>query len=357
MSHRAGDSQRWLVSYADMVTLLFALFLVLFAVASVDNSRLKGLATALDQRLRQVEPAPVGPPPEPETFLASSNDSRARTLALLEDQLDGFEVTRTPQGIAVSLHSDGILFDSGQSELKPQAEAVLSDLQEIIENSPLSLRVEGHTDSQAIHTLQYQSNWELSVHRAWAVAKRFIEKGVDPDKISVMGYGAKRPVADNNSPEGRSKNRRVVLHFVATSEHEPKPTMPIPEAQDTTYGPRVPKDVRIRASRSRTSNSADTDSDGPRSDDPGADNLIHQDYSRPSSDSSGPGDAQHTSEHSAHPAGALLNSSVYGSNYGQSLHRSDPAFHGRQTRSIGSLSEGRTAASRIHEKADQDGRT
>ena len=282
MKH-GGGSQRWLVSYADMVTLLFALFLVLFAVSSVDNSRLVQVADALDQRLKQEQSKPL---PQVEVSLPSTRHASTRssndhitTLNHLESRLSGYDVKRTARGLAVSLASDGILFESGQAHLKTRSELVLRDLLVALEDSDLIVRIEGHTDSQPIHTEQFQSNWELSVMRAWAVARYFVRQGISAERISIMGFGSEQPVAPNTTAEGRAKNRRVVLYFQFRSDALYSGTMKGTEENGQRDGSTVTSKLGSGAISVWTADTAHSNPAGGGPHDTGVDHLVHQDNS------------------------------------------------------------------------------
>lgn len=237
-SPREAARQRWLVSYADMVTMLFCLFLVLFGVSSVDNARLKQLATALNARLRESRPQPTyqpqgpmpaQPPAATPVALATSvpapgpratpipvksvgRDARLQQmLTLALGRGVRFEPSR--EGIGVALGSDGILFESGRARILPAGRDLLERLVTVAQEGDFWLRIEGHTDNLPIKTPRFTSNWDLSVARACAVARVFLEGGIPPDHLSVMGYGDTRPVADNRTAAGRARNRRVVIVF------------------------------------------------------------------------------------------------------------------------------------------------
>ena len=199
---RSGRRDRWLVSYADLMTVLFALFVVLFARA---HQRTGFAATA-----------------------GQAGEDRAAVRARLVEELRGTlrEETRrrtvslgeTPEGIVVSLKEIGS-FESGGAVPLPAAAGVVRRIAGTVARAGTPVRVEGHTDDQAVRAVEgrpgWNSNWELSTARAEAVLGLLLaEPGVAPGRMSVAGYGAYRPVADNATAEGRRTNRRVDLVLI-----------------------------------------------------------------------------------------------------------------------------------------------
>ena len=130
----------------------------------------------------------------------------------LSDLIKAHEVTvrRTDHSVEVEIGAD-ILFPSGSADISASAKPVLAKLAEALRSSPNALRIEGHTDDVPIHTAQFPSNWELSAARAATVVHLFMDQGVDPDRMSVAGFGQYKPAADNSSEAGRNRNRRVVV--------------------------------------------------------------------------------------------------------------------------------------------------
>lgn len=124
--------------------------------------------------------------------------------------------------------ADQVFFDLGKADLKPEAVEILNRLGPILKGIPNPIRIEGHTDNLPINTAQFPSNWELSTYRATRVIRYFIEElGFSPDKLSAAGYGEYRPIADNDTPEGRSLNRRVDIVIISMDHwaDEPKSEM------------------------------------------------------------------------------------------------------------------------------------
>lgn len=210
----SGDHRdRWLISYADLVTLLFALFVVLYAAA--DQTRARAVAEALAMQLN-------GRP----SAAAATDGGRGvlpggraidRTRAAIDKTVEASSklrayarVTNTERGFVISLAEAGF-FAPGEAAVREDAAAMLDALADTLREDATPLRVEGHTDSTPISTARYPSNWELSSARASEVLARLIAGGVAPARLSLAGYAGERPVADNTTAEGRALNRRVDL--------------------------------------------------------------------------------------------------------------------------------------------------
>jgi chemotaxis protein MotB len=234
------NHERWLVSYADFITLLFAFFVVLFASSQSDKKKQIKLAEAMQSAFTPLgtfeahsktppltdisaaaiinaKPAALTPPlpttstePPQETL----EQTKARLTKLLAEQVaaghippGGMTMRITPDGLVISLHEAGF-FPSGSAEVRPASIAMLSILAITLPSGPL--RVEGHTDNVPIHTAQFASNWELSTARSTAIARLLLERGhINPVNLSAAGYAEFHPVASNVTEEGRTQNRRV----------------------------------------------------------------------------------------------------------------------------------------------------
>jgi chemotaxis protein MotB len=237
---------RWLISYSDFMTLLFALFVVLFATSYRDNQMIKRLSVAIQVGFQQLGASSGGaknsgvayPNLVPDTTIGTPSDrlenqskdnagSLAVDVVALRKQLESvigpelrnkeMEMRITPEGFVISLRELGF-FNSGQAVLLPGAGEKIEKIGRILSQRGLELRIEGHSDDQPIHTAQFRSNWELSTARAMAVLLLLVDDaGFDPKKISVVGYGQYRPIADNATPDGRKVNRRVDLVVVGTA--------------------------------------------------------------------------------------------------------------------------------------------
>jgi chemotaxis protein MotB len=222
---------RWLVSYADFITLLFAFFVVLYAFARADQKKQVQVAQAINKALHtnggtysldrpddaQNSAQPAKPAGEElltpmqvkydlgrvqhDLSLALAQQIASKTIAL--------EMGR--DGLVISLREAGF-FDSGSATPKPEAMPTLRTIAARLGVTPYDLRVEGHTDNVPIHTAEFDSNWELSSARATHIARLFLEmKAIPPDRLSAAGFAEFHPVASNDTAEGRAQNRRVDL--------------------------------------------------------------------------------------------------------------------------------------------------
>lgn len=195
---------RWLLSYADLITLLFGLFAVLAAVSLGQPPEAAAQGAPL---ARVVEAVPEAPPPEeppPEDPLPGVLEAELRGL--------GAEVATVPGGVSVILAADPLLFRSGESRLQPRGRAVLRRLAGVAGRHGLALRVEGHTDDVPVRGGRLRSNWQLSAVRATAVVEHLAAvEGVPPERLSAAAFGEHRPRASNATDEGRRRNRRVEI--------------------------------------------------------------------------------------------------------------------------------------------------
>jgi chemotaxis protein MotB len=229
---------RWLVSYADFITLLFGFFVVLYAFSKSDQKKQEQVTASVDQAFRSLGIFPgtsrlPGQAPEAgsEKALIPMNIVMGEDLlapARVREDLEGLrrEMEQTlskevathtvsiqmgRDGLVISLREAGF-FPSGSASPKQESMATLRHLAMSLSHSPFDLRVEGHTDNVPIHDAEFDSNWELSSARATRIARIFLDmKAVSADRLSAAGYAEFHPVASNNTPEGRALNRRVDL--------------------------------------------------------------------------------------------------------------------------------------------------
>ncbi|WP_428243140.1 OmpA family protein [Gynuella sp.] len=231
---------RWLVSYADFMTLLFAYFAFLFAISEVDKAKFENYTNTL-VKIFDVSPSsrqpidmelvpkgdsllttPENIPPLPDIELRNDNQQYPVPSSLLEikqsmetqfeqkiqDRL--FSVSGSENWISWTFDSD-LSFKSGTAVLTPASEAILYELAKLMKNQDVPIQVEGHTDNQKVTDGKFRSNWELSAARAVAVVEYLQQAGIDPRRLSVLAYGEYQPIADNDKPQGRTINRRVVV--------------------------------------------------------------------------------------------------------------------------------------------------
>ena len=210
------DSHRWVVSYADFITLLFAFFVVMYAISSVNDSKYKSLSDGMksafdkkDQNKATVSTDNKNNGPGIKKTKGTYRDGMDELNKSLSDLEDGdYKINRQDGWIELDIKA-GSLFKSGDAEIRPEALLKLMQLAGKIKNSPYPIIVEGYTDNVPIATPQYPSNWELSATRAATIARILNSYGIDPSRILVTGYGDQFPISDNVTGDGRGKNRRV----------------------------------------------------------------------------------------------------------------------------------------------------
>jgi chemotaxis protein MotB len=231
---------RWLVSYADFITLLFGFFVVLYAFAKADQKKQMQVSQSIDAAFRSLGlfPDALRKPAAGSSYM-SGTESPAMPMnivmsedvlapARVKDDLDHIrrelEQTLSNQvathtvsiqmgrdGLVISLREAGF-FDSGSATPKSQTFDTLRQIAASLSRTPYDLRIEGHTDNIPIHNADFDSNWELSTARATSIARIFLDlKAMPPDRLSAAGYAEFHPVASNDTAEGRAQNRRVDL--------------------------------------------------------------------------------------------------------------------------------------------------
>lgn len=220
---RAGH-ERWLLTYADLITLLMIFFVVMYALSNVDAQKFKAIAQTLSKALGGGESVLFSEGPSmisgASTDFTSEVDIReTRQLAKIQNELERYikennlssdvSIVAEERGIVISFQ-DPVLFPLGSAELLPSARLILRKVGQILLKSPNYIRIEGHTDNWPINNKNYPSNWELSVARATTVVKTMInELNFPPQRLSITGYGEYRPRVPNDSEFNRQLNRRV----------------------------------------------------------------------------------------------------------------------------------------------------
>jgi chemotaxis protein MotB len=241
----AERPDRWLVSYADLITLLFAFFVVMYAISQVSESKYRVLSDALVQAF-QSQSRPAEPDAQPETPRAPLGTERggivgtalgpaeeralrealarmkvlAGELTTLLDPLvtQGLvRVSETRQGLVIEMNANA-LFRSGQASIEPAASETLAQVARKLAGTRSAIRVEGHTDDVPIATAAFASNWELSAARAAAVVRLFVESGIPASRLTAIGHADNQPVEPGVSPEARARNRRVTVTVSAQPE-------------------------------------------------------------------------------------------------------------------------------------------
>lgn len=251
----SADSSAWLTTYGDAVTLLLAFFVMLFAMSSTDAAKFEEMAQSMRAAFVGSEgilpentaivgegdpadtppvqaPAPAAPPAAAPD-LAHALAEEIHQVFAAEGLLDIAEVAVTPEGVAVRVRTDDVLFATGSAEVQPVAREVLTALGPSLRGVPNEIRVEGHTDDVPIHRSDY-TNWNLSADRAVAVLALLAdEHGIAPERLSAVGYGEHEPLVPNDSAEHRTTNRRVEI-IIETPPGE------VGATDDVVGGPAIP---------------------------------------------------------------------------------------------------------------------
>lgn len=224
------NHERWLVSYADFITLLFAFFVVMYSVSSINEGKYKILSDSLigvfNQPDRAVKPIAVGEArprtsePDPALFDEEVNQAAADSLESIADRVreafgelilgEQLKVRGNELWIEIEL-SSSLLFPSGDALPNDAAFEIIEKIAKILAPYENPIHVEGFTDNLPIQTAQFPTNWELSAARAASIVRMLAMDGVNQGRLAAVGYGEFQPVADNATAEGRARNRRVVL--------------------------------------------------------------------------------------------------------------------------------------------------
>ena len=239
----ADNHERWLVSYADFITLLFAFFIVMYAVSSVNEGKYRVLSSSLVSAFKNDNSSNLAPAQATDFSPISIRQSNQTDSIKLIDNLsfqktkkqekmksmaknilhaleplvkDGqVRVTQSSLGITVEINAS-VLFSPGQAKLADNSSLTLQAVAHVIKGHEHEIHVEGHTDNLPIQTENFPSNWELSSARASSVIRLFIENGVEAHRLTALGYGENRPIETNETPEGRKRNRRVTVMIMST---------------------------------------------------------------------------------------------------------------------------------------------
>ena len=226
---------RWLVSYADFMTLLFAFFVVMYAISSVNQDKYRVLSNSLgsafgqsrvfindtDPLLQQRVPQLLLQRQRPNAALLKRE--REQMTSMARDLLKALaplvsqgkvRVTESSRGISIEI-SDSILFAPGDARLGVESSDVLKAIAQVLKSDVHAIHVEGHTDNLPIKQQQFPSNWELSAVRASSVVRLFVENGITENRLLAIGHGSNQPVASNDTPEGRVRNRRVQVMILS----------------------------------------------------------------------------------------------------------------------------------------------
>lgn len=263
------NQERWLVSYADFITLLFAFFVVMYSISQVNQSKYRVLSETFVEAFNQPNDAKANPMPqekinpsndvitpidtgktateeftknpaviedtakpgansesntvsktEPNDELVQiSNMVTAKFAQLINDQL--IKVSSNEFWVQIELN-DSILFPSGGVDPSPQAQAIFTELAGILKSYSNPIQIEGFTDNIPISNSRYPTNWELSATRATEIVKFLSSQGVSPERLAAVGYGEFQPVASNETEAGRAQNRRVAVMVAKRKMERPK---------------------------------------------------------------------------------------------------------------------------------------
>jgi chemotaxis protein MotB len=229
----SDNHERWLVSYADFITLLFAFFVVMYAISSVNEGKYRVFSSSL---LRAFDPhgtqpaatsdaAPVLQPlplvqrraavalRREKEYMTGIARSLQRLLAPLVSE-GKVRVTQNGRGVSVEINAS-VLFAPGEAKLTEESGQALKVVAVLLKDDSHAIQVEGHTDNVPINNPIFPSNWELSATRASSVVRLFIDSGVAEARLTAVGHGANLPVGTNDTPEGRARNRRVAVTILS----------------------------------------------------------------------------------------------------------------------------------------------
>ena len=232
------NHERWLISYADFITLLFAFFVVMYAVSSVNEGKYRVLSNALGTAFGKppalAAPIIKGDDPTSLRVRRQSLIERHRTESLRHEKdamttiardilkvlsplvnSGKVRVTQTSRGVNIEINAS-VLFAPGEALLTKGSGTALTAIAKVLQQDRHAIQIEGHTDNTPISTPLFASNWELSSVRASSVVRLFAENGVAENRLTAIGHGANRPVSSNESAEGRLRNRRVEVLILAT---------------------------------------------------------------------------------------------------------------------------------------------
>lgn len=222
------NNERWLLTYSDLITLLMIFFVIMYSMSNVDAEKYKQLSQSLNSTFGgssgvieggQSKMEPVVDPNN--NNLDSLQNPEVKEVAeniqnyLNESGLsNSVSLKAQDRGLVISL-KDTILFDTGKAVIINDSRDKIIKIGKMLNEMNSYIRVEGHTDNLSIKNSEFKSNWDLSVMRATNVVQLLIDSaGIAPNKLSAVGYGEFRPIADNSSPDGKSKNRRVDIVLV-----------------------------------------------------------------------------------------------------------------------------------------------
>ena len=238
LHHQEDNSDRWMVSYADFITLLLGFFIVMYSVSSLDGEKYQVISEALSQAFKPTTKTQASHQSLLERVLVTEPKQNAEAhtqeeLAVLNqltrslqntlsqlDERKSVRLRRQPNRVEIEIESQ-VLFQVGQADLSEKSRTLLTRVADVLSTLSNRIHVEGFTDNTPILTSKFPSNWELSSARAASVVRFFARNGIAPERMAAVGYGEFRPVDDNATPEGRHRNRRVLIVIDANLAEPP----------------------------------------------------------------------------------------------------------------------------------------
>jgi len=233
----------WVMTYGDMMSLLLTFFVLIVSFSSMQEAKFKDAALSLRRAfgvMRLPESViefndPLMPKydtqEQVEQFLLELEAAEAALLNA--DAGEAVQMEYDAQGVRFRIDAP-LLFPAGETQINGDAQPVLDILAGFLQRVPGEVRVEGHSDATPISTSRYPSNWELSAARAGAVARYFQGKEMSPERIAATGFGEFHPLAENDTPQGRARNRRVEIFLQVDKVKPPQDKIPLSEALDRT---------------------------------------------------------------------------------------------------------------------------
>lgn len=235
------NSERWLLTYSDLITLLMIFFVIMYSMSNVDSQKYDSLAYSLNTSLAPSLSIVAGGSNtvgsginssngNNDFFSNSSSDQEPSPAQEIENKLKTYLESHNltsqvnlhiePQGLILSLN-ETVFFESGKAEVQPNYKQNLLEICEILNTFDNNVAIEGYTDNVPINNNHFKSNWELAALRAINVVHLFTDEGhIDPHKLSATSYGEYRPITSNDTAEGRSKNRRIDIVLLSSSFYE-----------------------------------------------------------------------------------------------------------------------------------------
>lgn len=258
------NTDRWLLTYADLLTLLLGFFVIMYSMSKIDAKQFGKMAEGLQGVFHGPESSlypdsqavefgtgvlKIGDMKLLQQRVRDLADSLTRDKTIVNNGTPGFpaEISTEIDERGLVIHVlESALFESGKADLKPKAQTMLDRLYDVVKNLPNHVRIEGHTDNRPISTFRYPSNWELSTARASSVVRYLTEQHRFPTtRISALGYGEYRPLAPNDTPIHQAKNRRVDIVILTDnlSQLEPEPAGETPRKPQAKNKVQTPKEI------------------------------------------------------------------------------------------------------------------